>query len=139
MDSVEIKCFNAKNPPGTNKNKSYTYKSTVGTNDTVVDGNSDTVLGSFLATGQDMKKGKGESTDGQQTIPGGGSPGQDHSGSTPSSSSSPTNGDASTCNPREWNQKCGDQAAAGTGKSAANKAGASVVALVLAGVFALCL
>lgn len=140
VDSVEIKCYNAKTAPGTNKNKSYTYSSTLGTNDTVIDGNSDTVLGSFLATGKDMKQGKGQSTDGAQTVPGGGSPGQDHSGTTPSSSSSGTNGDVATCNPRDWNQKCGSsQAASGTGKSAPNKAGASVAALVLAGVFALCL
>ncbi|RDA94498.1 hypothetical protein CP533_2758 [Ophiocordyceps camponoti-saundersi (nom. inval.)] len=90
---VTIECYDAKNGPGTHNGKSYTYNEAKGTNDTVVDGNKSTVLGSLDATGLDMDKGKKKKEDkaepqqppkkeGKNTIPGGvnGAQGQDHSG-----------------------------------------------------------
>ena len=56
FESVEIKCYNAQTPPGTNKGSAYWYNSNSGTNDTVVDGNKSTVLKSLLGTGTDMDK-----------------------------------------------------------------------------------
>lgn len=56
FESVEITCYDASSPPGTNKGSAYWYKSDVGTNDTVVDGNKNTVLKSLMGTGTDMDK-----------------------------------------------------------------------------------
>lgn len=47
-------CYSAKSAPGTNTGTSYTYNNVVGTNNTVVDGDSPTVLSSFLGTGTNM-------------------------------------------------------------------------------------
>lgn len=98
VDSVEVKCYSASSGPGTNKNKSYSYDNLAGTNNTVVDGDKDTVLGSLSASGlnpdlgkkkeKESKTGKesSSSTDDEEKpkntaaqIPGGGSVGQDHS------------------------------------------------------------
>jgi len=91
--SVEISCYNAKSAPGTNKGKSYTYNKAEGTNDTVVDGNGDTVLSSFIGTGTDMKAGAAASGSAQpgstaQTIPGlsGAGPGSNAHGDSGSDS-----------------------------------------------------
>ncbi|KAG6181398.1 hypothetical protein E4U27_002286 [Claviceps purpurea] len=98
---VSIECYNAKKPPGTNMKKSYTYSSTRATNDTVLDGDGDFVLGSFEGTGSDMKKAKpsvSQSADPSKntaaTIPGGGNgaAGQDHSGTGGQSGGSTGNG-----------------------------------------------
>lgn len=56
FESVEVNCYNAKSAPGTNKGSAYWYNNIVGTNDTVVDGNKNTVLKSLLGTGTDMDK-----------------------------------------------------------------------------------
>jgi hypothetical protein len=103
--SVSIECFNATSAPGTNKEKSYTYNSALGTNNTVIDGNDPTVLASFIATGEDMDAGKVESSATSKgskpsstaaTIPGlsGAGPGADtHSGTSGDSGDS---GDSSS-------------------------------------------
>ncbi|EQK98221.1 cell wall glucanase (Utr2) [Ophiocordyceps sinensis CO18] len=91
VSEVSIECYDAKTGPGTNSGKSYTYSNARGTNDTVVDGDKDTVLGSLEATGLDMDKGNREqesSTEGaakpkktqQNPIPGGSSGWQGHDG-----------------------------------------------------------
>lgn len=63
FESVEIECYQTNSPPGTNKGKSYWYDDIAGTNDTVKDGNKDTVMGSFLATGLNPDEGKKEKDD----------------------------------------------------------------------------
>ncbi|KAH8601278.1 concanavalin A-like lectin/glucanase domain-containing protein [Bisporella sp. PMI_857] len=100
FQSVEISCYNANSAPGTNKGKSYTYNNIAGTNNTVVDGDGDTVLASFLGTGTDMDAGKSTGTASGsspsttvETIPGlsgagVGSNNHDDSGSSDSSSDS---------------------------------------------------
>jgi len=85
---IEIDCWDGKRgEPGSNLGKSYTYDSWLGTNDTVVDGDKDTVLASLQGSGLNMDKGKKtdssktdsaspSETDGdQQMIPGGTNPG----------------------------------------------------------------
>jgi len=56
FDSVEVKCYDAKSAPGTNKGSAYWYNNIAGTNDTVVDGKKNTILKSLLGTGTDMDK-----------------------------------------------------------------------------------
>lgn len=68
---VKVECWKTNNPPGTNKNKSYYYTSTVGTNDTVVDGNKRTTLKSMAASGLDMDKDLDGLKDGAAYVPGG--------------------------------------------------------------------
>ncbi|KAK2605892.1 putative glycosidase CRH2 [Conoideocrella luteorostrata] len=151
---VSMQCYKAKNAPGTNKNKSYTYNSVKGTNDTVVDGNGDTVLGSFEGTGSDMKKDKASASQSGDspkktaaTIPGGsnGAVGQDHSGSSDggSKAGSPGSGSGSggsgssgsNCPPSSFNQDCstGGNNQGSNGKSTGSKASASVLAMIVAG------
>jgi len=100
FESVTISCYNATSSPGTNTGVSYTYNGYTGTNETVVDGTNATVLGSFLATGNNMNFGaavsSGTSTGAQpattaETVPGltGGNPGVDaHSSSAVADSAS---------------------------------------------------
>ncbi|KAK0385942.1 hypothetical protein NLU13_7117 [Sarocladium strictum] len=101
IDSVEVECYQTKTPPGTNSGKSYSYDGMAGTNDTVVDGDKDTILASFLASGLDPDAGKkssdtssssktGDAAEPKNTaaqIPGGGNgaAGQDHSDTSDSS------------------------------------------------------
>lgn len=125
IESVEVECWKAKSgQPGSNSGKSYSYNSLAAYNNTVVDGDKDTVLGSLYATGLDMKKGKTDTSDSANTIPGGGSPGQDHSGDAPKSGNSGTNGDPDTCPPGTWTQQCG--------KSTGSKTSASALAIIIA-------
>lgn len=102
VESVEIKCYDADKAPGTNKNKAYWYNNLRGTNDTVVDGNKNTVLKSLLGTGTDMDKEdpadapqssqKPESVPGQSGM-GVGSPDRgDGNAAQPSSSAKPAGG-----------------------------------------------
>lgn len=96
---VSVECYDAKNGPGSNSGKSYSYRDVRGTNDTVVNSDKDTVLASLDATGLDMDKGKKKKVDqqpapsdgkkGKNTIPGGtnGAQGRDHSDSDAGSSS----------------------------------------------------
>jgi beta-glucanase (GH16 family) len=98
FQSVTISCFNGTSAPGTNSGKSYTYNNDAGTNNTVVDGNDDTVLSSFLATGTNKTigavassaSGSSAPSTSAQTIPGltGSGPGTDSHGNSGSSGSS---------------------------------------------------
>ncbi|KAL2261303.1 hypothetical protein VTK26DRAFT_4445 [Humicola hyalothermophila] len=79
FSEITVKCYKTDTPPGTNKGISYYYNDISATNDTVVDSNRKTVLKSFLATGTDMDKDDGTSTDedsaessGVHAIPGAG-------------------------------------------------------------------
>ncbi|EFY92328.1 putative glycosidase CRH2 [Metarhizium acridum] len=103
FSEVTMECYNAKSAPGTNSGKSYTYNSVKGTNDTVVDGKGDTVLGSFEGTGFNMMKDKASASQSADkpkntaaTIPGGssGGTGQDHSGNSGSNSGSSSGGNS---------------------------------------------
>lgn len=130
FDSVEVQCYNASSAPGTNKGKSYTYDNASGTNDTVVDGDKDTILSSFLATGSNMTiedpstmTVSGSSSTAKSTansIPGGsnGDSGVDShaSGTTSASTSSSTSADSGSSN-GGWSQ--GDSSTSSS-KSEAN-------------------
>ncbi|WYZ39703.1 hypothetical protein EsH8_IV_000044 [Colletotrichum jinshuiense] len=103
VKDVEISCYNAKNPPGTNSKKSYYYSDIKSTNDTVVDSDKDTILKSFLGTGLDMNAGASSAsgtgakpTASAATIPGGSNtgPGNDHSDDSSSSSGSGSGSDS---------------------------------------------
>ncbi|ODA77043.1 hypothetical protein RJ55_07561 [Drechmeria coniospora] len=100
---VTMECYTAKSGPGSNNGVSYTMSNSAGTNDTIVVGSKKTVLGSLLASGLDMDKGKlspsasssaRKSKVTQATIPGGSvnSAGNDHSGSGSGASSSGSSG-----------------------------------------------
>ncbi|KAG5918679.1 hypothetical protein E4U42_006776 [Claviceps africana] len=159
LAEVSIQCYDAKRAPGTNKNKSYTYGSTRATNDTVLDGDGDTVLGSFEGTGFDRKKDAPSASQSgaspkktAATIPGGGTggAGQDHGGnqgSGPASGGGGDNGGSgaanNNCPPSSFNQDCstgggnnknskGDGGK--SGKSDGSKARASALAMLVAGV-----
>ncbi|KAI8946796.1 glycoside hydrolase family 16 protein [Xylaria longipes] len=54
VGEVSIECYQTKSEPGTNSGKSYTYSNSLGTNNTVVDGDKNTVLKSLLGSGLDM-------------------------------------------------------------------------------------
>ena len=159
FEEVTIECYNATSAPGTNKHKSYTYNNDRGTNDTVVDGNNSTIIGSLLASGLDPDKGKTNNDNNakstQASIPGGssGGTGNDHSGSDGSdggsggsSGSSAGNSvpggaggvDPKTCNSNGFHQDCGGggssaTGSAGGGKSSGSKASASAFAIIIAG------
>lgn len=95
---VSIECYQTKTAPGTNSGKSYSYNDLRATNDTVIDGDSNTVLKSLLGSGLDMDKAlPASSTATAEVIPGmsGGGPGTNgqaaggsDSGSSSGSSSS---------------------------------------------------
>ncbi|KAG6023049.1 hypothetical protein E4U41_002098 [Claviceps citrina] len=157
LAEVSIQCYDAKSSPGTNKNKSYTYGSTKATNDTVIDGSGDTVLGSFQGTGFDMQKDQASASQTGKspkktaaTIPGGGNgaTGQDHSGNNGnkgggSGGSGDDGGSGSSknnCPPSSFNQDCstGGSSSSSNNKdkkgSDGHKASASALAMVVAGV-----
>ncbi|PHH86028.1 hypothetical protein CDD83_10847 [Cordyceps sp. RAO-2017] len=136
---VEMDCYDApgRAGPGSHAGKSYTYSAARGTNDTVVDGDRPTVLGSLDATGLDMDKGKKKQQQQQQqsssasstlaadepqrtqnTIPGGGATrfqGQDHSGQAKGGSpggdtdanGSGQDGGQAGCDSKSFSQSCG--------------------------------
>lgn len=151
FQSVTISCFNATSAPGTNTGKSYTYNNDAGTNNTVVDGNDDTVLSSFLATGSNKTigavassaSGSSSASTTAQTIPGltGSGPGTDShgdsgsSGSSDSGSSSATSADSSTAtdsssgsaqtssSSNSFSQGDGSSSSSSSSKSGADKLG----------------
>jgi beta-glucanase (GH16 family) len=113
VQSVTIECYNG-DGIGSNKKESYIYNDLRGTNDTVEDTDNKHVLASLQATGLDMDKGKKNDDDdedknnddddekdkddeeddedeGPATVPGGISPGQDHSGEDQSEDNSSDN------------------------------------------------
>lgn len=96
--SVEITCYDAKSPPGTNKGTSYTFSNSSLTEGTVIDGDKPTVLKSLQGTGSDMNKGdpalqsgSSKPTQTAESIPGligGGSGSNNHADGDSNSSSS---------------------------------------------------
>ncbi|KAI1085400.1 hypothetical protein F5B20DRAFT_518192 [Whalleya microplaca] len=105
VGEVDIECYKTDKAPGTNSGKSYTYDDARGTNDTIVDGDKDTVLKSLLGTGLDMDKelpsaSSGASQSAQEVIPGlsGGGPGTNGqaAGGTSGSSDSGSSGATGT-------------------------------------------
>jgi beta-glucanase (GH16 family) len=105
FQSVSVNCYNAKTAPGTNSGTSYTISATTGTNDTVVDGDSPTVLKSLLGSGENMNAGDpallSTTTSGAKAsatptvvaqvpgLTGSGTGSDDHSGDSQGSGSSP--------------------------------------------------
>lgn len=150
FSDVEIECYNANTPPGTNKNKSYYYNDIRGTNDTIVDSNKDHTIASLQATGLDPTKGKKSSSSTSSgkasqsseaaTIPGGGSAnsaGNDHSSDSSSSDSSSGSGsssgsdssssgssggtaDTSNCNTSSFNQDCSSSSSSSSSSDSSN-------------------
>lgn len=139
---VEIECWDGKRgEPGSNLGTSYTYDSWLGTNDTVIDGDKGTILGSLQGSGLNMDKGKKTDSSktesaspsatndgGQQMIPGGTNPGGQNPGSddgddggdggapnTVPGGSAP-NGGNSDCNARDFTQN-EDDCSSGGGSS----------------------
>ena len=148
VEQVDIKCYQTDSAPGTNSGKSYTYKDAKGTNDTVVDGDENTVLKSLLGTGLDMDKDypKESSSDTQEVIPGmsGGGPGTNgqaageaNSGDS-GSGNSPTTDVPAQCTASGFTQDC-SQSSTGTSDDTQNigakqdrLAGASAFAALVA-------
>jgi hypothetical protein len=130
---VSIECYQTNSPPGTNSGKSYTYNDYRATNDTVVDGNNNTVLASLLGSGLDMDKQiPASSTATAQVIPGlsGGGPGTNgqaageasgdsSSGSSSSSGGSSGSGSSSPkCSSDSgFQQDCGSSSGSGSSSS----------------------
>lgn len=112
IKDISVECYDT--PSGTKGSGSaYYYTSTVGTQDTVAMGNNDTTLGSFLATGDDPKKGLQTSsaggsqpTDNPNTVPGGlaGAGIRGDSGSSSGSSGSNSGSSSSGGNNVQWTQ-----------------------------------
>ncbi|KAI0382773.1 hypothetical protein F5Y04DRAFT_270284 [Hypomontagnella monticulosa] len=81
VGEVSIECYKTDKAPGTNSGKSYVYNNVKATNDTVEDGDANTVLKSLLGSGLDMDKdypsSSSASQSSQEVIPGlsGGGPG----------------------------------------------------------------
>jgi len=149
FQSVTISCFNATSAPGTNSGKSYTYNGLAGTNDTVVDGNDDTILSSFLATGTNMTIGASSSGSGAkpsstaQQIPGltGSGTGSDTHGNSgsdsgsPGSSSTGPGGSAATGSSSGFSQGDGSSSSSSS-KSGADKLGGTQERVMKGSVFA---
>lgn len=101
---ISIQCYNADSAPGTNKGKSYTINDVSATNNTVIDGDKDTILSSFLATGLDPDKGASTSSGSASassssdvaTIPGGSSTGSGSSGDATANQNSGSNSGSSS-------------------------------------------
>lgn len=131
VGEVSIECYKTSSGPGTNSGKSYTYDNWLGTNDTVVDGDKNTVLKSLLGSGLDMDADYPESSSSATTtmevVPGlsGGGPGtngqaagdaQGGAGSGGVDSSAPQDGGATECNDG-FSQDC----TAGSGSNPENQ------------------
>ncbi|KAK0703990.1 concanavalin A-like lectin/glucanase domain-containing protein [Lasiosphaeria miniovina] len=109
---IDVKCYNANSPPGTNKKTSYYYNDASATNNTVVDSDKPTVLKSFLGSGTDMNAGSSTasgsasqpSNSNVNTVPGGSStPAQVPGGNSGSSSESSSNGGDSSSSSNSGN------------------------------------
>lgn len=147
---ISIECYEASSPPGTSKGKSYWFNDIAATNDTVVDGNKDTVLASFLATGLEPDKGKKSTNDDDDDsesedvamIPGAGTSGTGSTAESTAEESSNSDGDSSsnsggsssssssTCGADSFSQNCDDSPNADS--SAPSTMGASALAGVVA-------
>lgn len=157
VESVSIECYAGSDGIGTNSGKSYTYDGILGTNDTVVDGDKDTVIGSLQATGIDPDKGKKDDDDEEEdeedeekedtpTVPGGssGSPGNDHSGEDEGTGENTSgNGGSDPGSPDDYDRSKFDQGLpqnanaeggeGGDGDNAGTKSSASALAMIIAG------
>lgn len=118
LGEVSIECYKTDSAPGTNSGKSYIYKDAKGTNDTIEDGDANTVLKSLVGTGLDMDKDYPNSSDNsgdQGVIPGlsGGGPGtngQAAGGSSGTGTSDGSTSSSSSANPacsQGFQQVCG--------------------------------
>jgi beta-glucanase (GH16 family) len=153
FESVEISCYNAKSAPGTNKNKSYTFNGYAGTNNTVVDGNGDTILGSFMATGTNMSIGAVTGTASAtaasttvETVPGltGQNPGVNDHSSVASSAGSQATGTGTGTGTNTVSSETsagtgfsqGTSGTSGTTKSGAEKLGANQEKVLKGSIFA---
>jgi beta-glucanase (GH16 family) len=147
FSEVTMECYNTTTAPGTHSGKSYTYDSSKATNNTVVDGDDDTILSSFQATGLDPSKGA-KSSSKSNTVPGSNSSGNDHSdesdsdtsASASSSSSADETADSSSCKATTFNQDCDSSSNSSSSSSSGGtvtRTGASTLPLVIAACFAL--
>ncbi|KAK5635970.1 hypothetical protein RRF57_011682 [Xylaria bambusicola] len=117
VGKVSIECYKTDSGPGTNSGKSYTYNSWLGTNNTVIDGDKNTILKSLLGSGLNMDadypsasgtsaqtsmevvpglSGGGVGTNGQAAGDANGGNGDSGSGSN--GGSTPSTGGSSNCN-----------------------------------------
>jgi len=146
---IDVECYDASSPPGTNKHTSYTYNNIRATNDTVIDGDKPTILKSFSGTGLDMDAegstgtgGNGASGTGSsgpiQSLPGGGSGGGGsaaNGGGSGSGSGGSGTSSSPNCKTTGFSQKC-DGSAGGSGSGSARVVertlGASAFAVVVA-------
>lgn len=109
LGEIEVKCYDAQSPPGTNKGVSYWYNDPRVTNDTVVDGDKPTVLKSLLGTGLNMDVGDPNNSSstpgtGPPSVPGGSvlGPGQNgaNQGSNPGTAPGGGGGGSGTTPPQ---------------------------------------
>lgn len=135
VGEINIECFGASKPPGTNKGKSYIFKDIKATEDTVEDGDKNTIIKSLLATGLDMDTDYANTggNAGQELIPGlsGGGPGTNGQAPVDPNSGTGTNGGAANpagtdiapkCTATGFTQDCtAAQAAGAPGTSGAYK------------------
>lgn len=152
LESLKIECYNADSPPGTNKGKSYTYKEGAYTNDTVIDGDKDTIIASLDATGLDMDAGApAEDTSDEQTsgarpssthlqVPGGSNPVDDHADDNGGGDSGDNGSDSSGSVPSGDDCPIGSFCQGGSSNSNNNnddnsgaKSKASALAIIIAG------
>jgi len=147
FQSVEVQCYNASSAPGTNTGKSYTYNDAAGTNNTVIDGDKDTILSSFLATGTNMTiedpstatASGSSSSSTANTIPGGsnvGSGDNNHASGAASASSSSSTGSSGSSSSSNGGWSQGDSSSSTTKSDAAavsvkNGLGSSAFAVVV--------
>ncbi|EMR72607.1 putative glycoside hydrolase family 16 protein [Eutypa lata UCREL1] len=130
VSQVDIECWKTDSAPGTNSGTSYTYSDAKGTNDTVIDGDSSTILKSLLGTGLDMDKDypkeSSSSSGSSEVIPGlsGGGPGTN--GEAGGDSGTGTSGDSATgtdttpaCTQTGFTQDC-SASSAGTSDDSTN-------------------
>ncbi|KAH7122038.1 concanavalin A-like lectin/glucanase domain-containing protein [Dactylonectria estremocensis] len=127
FSEVVMECYNATSAPGTNSGTSYTYDSTRATNDTVVDGDDETILSSFQATGLNPSKGAKSASE-SATVPGGSTSNHDDSSDSSSESSSASSAsststasssvDAANCKTTSFNQGCDSDSSSGIKTSA---------------------
>jgi len=131
---IEINCYNANSPPGTNKGKSYWYTKAAATNDTVVDGDRPTILKSFLGTGLDMNAGASANPSSTaNTVPGGGSLGPGTNGQAAGGGADGSStGSSPDCATTGFAQTCGRPNEGGRAVAGERILGASAFAVVVA-------
>lgn len=135
VGEVSIECYKTSSAPGTNSGKSYTYNNWLATNNTVIDGDKDTVLKSLLGSGLDMDadypkttgaqtsqevipglSGGGVGTNGQAAGDANGGSSSNNGGSSGGNGAAPPDGSSSDCN-NGFSQDC----SAGSGRNPKNE------------------